>query len=56
MDWNSVALARKRNGLPEAQGRRRHRAVSVMLIGLHEQLILFLVRWGESSVSWKSFF
>lgn len=55
MDWNRVALAKKQNGLPEPQGGRRHRTVSVVLIGLHEQLILFLIRWGESSVLWKSF-
>lgn len=55
MDWNRVALARKQNGLPESQGGRRHRAVSVVLIGLHEQLILLLIRWGESPVFRKSF-
>lgn len=50
MDWNRVALVRKRNGLPESQGGRRHRPVSVALIGLHKQLILLLIKQGESSV------
>lgn len=44
MDWKRVTLARKWNGLPESQGGRRHRAVIVVLIGLHGQVILLLIR------------
>lgn len=46
---NRVALVRKRNGMPESQGGRRHGAVSVALIGLHKQILL-LIKGCESPV------